>query len=70
MSRTEPYSAAWHYEIALYKGDEIIDTGTVKEIAERRGVRKDTIRYYLTPAGHRRADRRKKAGMRAVRVDV
>ena len=68
MSRPEPFSSAWNYEIVLYSGDEVIDQGTVKEIAERRGVRKDTIRYYLTPAGHRRADKRKKAGRRAVRV--
>lgn len=68
MSRPEPYSSTWNYEIVLYKGDDVIDQGTVREVAERRGVRKDTIRYYLTPAGHRRADRRKIAGMRAIKV--
>ena len=47
-ARPEPYSSTWNYEIALYRGDEIIDTRTIKQIAERRGVRKDTIRWYLT----------------------
>lgn len=67
-ARFEPYSAADYYEIVLYQGEEVIDQGTVKEIAERRGVQKRTIRYYLTPAGGRRADARKSAGIRAVRV--
>ena len=68
--RDERYSKTWNYEIALYRGDEMIDSGTVKEIAERRGVQKLTIRYYLTPAGHRRADSRKdkSKAMRAVRI--
>jgi hypothetical protein len=67
----EPYSTTWNYQIALYRGDELIDSGTIKEIAERRGVRKDTIRWYLTGAGHRRADNRKdqSQALRAVRTD-
>jgi hypothetical protein len=69
-NRPEPYSSTWNYEIALYRGDELIDSGTIKEIAERRGVRKDTIRWYLTGAGQRRADARKdqSRSMRAVRI--
>lgn len=72
MNRTflngrEPVRRYWNEEIALYKGDDMIDHGTIREIAERRGVQKLTIRYYLTPAGHRRADKRK-SGLRAVRV--
>jgi hypothetical protein len=66
---SEPYSKAWNYEIALYRDDQIVDTGTIKEIAERRGCQKATIRYYLTPAGHRRAARRKRNGVIAVRID-
>lgn len=68
-SGREPFSQTWNYEIVLYKGDEIIDTGTIREVAERRGVQKKTILYYCMPAGHRRADRRKGTGTRAVRVD-
>jgi hypothetical protein len=68
--RPEQYSRTWNYEVTLYRGDEIIDSGTIKEIAERRGVRKDTIRWYLTGAGLRRADARKdqSRSIRAVRI--
>jgi hypothetical protein len=71
MSKPEPFRSWWRQEIALYRGDELVDSGTIKEIAERRGVRKDTIRWYLTGAGHRRADKRKdqSQAVRAVRSD-
>jgi hypothetical protein len=70
-TKPEPFRSWWRQDIALYRGDELIDSGTIKEIAERRGVRKDTIRWYLTGAGHRRADKRKdqSRAMRAVRTD-
>lgn len=75
MNRTfingrEPYRKYWKYEIALYRGDDQVDSGTLKEVAERRGCQKQTIRFYLTPAGHRRADKRKdqSKAVRAVRV--
>jgi hypothetical protein len=70
MSTPDPFRSLWRQEIALYRGDELIDSGTIKEIAERRGVRKDTIYWYTTAAGHRRADRRKdqSQAVRAVRV--
>lgn len=66
----EPRRKYWDEEIALYRGDDLIDSGTIQEIADRRGVQKMTIRYYLTPIGHRRADARKKSesGIRGVRV--
>ncbi len=68
---SEPYSATWAYEVALYKGDELIDSGTVKEVAERRGVRKATIVWYLSRRAHNRADNAKNGsnGIRAVRID-
>ena len=36
-------------EHALYKGDELIGTGTVKELADKFGVKPSTISYYHTP---------------------
>lgn len=36
-------------EYALYKGDELIGTGTVKELAKKLGVKPSTISYYHTP---------------------
>lgn len=55
----EPIRAYDQYEIALYRGDEVIEMGTIKEIAERRGVLRQTIRWYLTGAAYRRAASRK-----------
>lgn len=66
----EPYSKTWNYEVALYCNDQIIDTGTIKEVAERRGCQKATIRYYLTPVGHRRAAKHKRNSVIAVRTDI
>lgn len=68
----EPMREYWKYEIALYRGEDIIDTGTVQEIAERRGVQKLTIYYYLQPIASKRADSRvsKTTGLRAVRTDI
>ena len=66
--KIERYQTWWNREIVLYRGDDIIDQGTIKEIAERRGVRKDTIYFYTMPTAGRRADRRKIGGMRAIVV--
>ena len=56
----------------ILRGDELIGTGTIREIAECRGVRKNTIRWDLTEAGHRRADNRKdqSRSMTVVRIDL
>jgi hypothetical protein len=39
-TKPEPFRSWWRQDIALYRGDELIDGGTIKEIAERRGVAK------------------------------
>jgi hypothetical protein len=39
---------------ALYRGDEFIDLGTIKELAARRGVSPSTIKYMTMPVHHRR----------------
>jgi hypothetical protein len=31
---------------ALYKGEEIIDVGTIEEISERQGIKKNTLYQY------------------------
>lgn len=73
MNRTfingrEPFRKWWKWEITLYKGDDVVDFGTIQEIADRRGCQKLTIRYYLTPAGHRRAGGGKGPRVLAVRT--
>ena len=39
---------------ALYKGDEFIDIGTKKHLAEKLNVDEKTIGHYSTPAYQRR----------------
>jgi hypothetical protein len=39
---------------ALYRGDEFVDVGTANELAERRGVMADSIRYLASAAYRRR----------------
>lgn len=42
------------YEYALYKGEECLAIGTIKEIAEQTKVKVKTIRFYLTPTYKKR----------------
>ncbi len=39
---------------ALYKGDEFIDLGTTKELAEKIGVNERSIRFYSSPTYKKR----------------
>lgn len=57
--KVEPYAQWWNLEVTLYRGDEIVDFGTVKELAERRGVHKRTIYWLTMPTAQRRAASRK-----------
>lgn len=47
-------------EYALYKGDELIMVGTIKEIAEEMGVQEHTIRFYQSPSYKRRGKNNRK----------
>lgn len=42
-------------EYALYKGDTLLHTGTLDELAKKHGVKVETIRFYTTPAHRRRS---------------
>lgn len=46
-------------EYALYKGDELIEIGTVKEIARNLGLKESTIRHYGKKAHIKRSEKRK-----------
>lgn len=48
-------------EYALYKGDELIKIGTIKEIAEHEGVKEDTIKFYKTPVYKKRVSQRERS---------
>lgn len=39
---------------ALYKGDNLIDTGTVYQLAKRRNVKVETIQFYGSPTYQKR----------------
>lgn len=41
-------------EYALYKGEDLIQFGTRKELADFLGVKESTIRFYESPAYQRR----------------
>lgn len=41
-------------EYALYKGEELLEIGTIKEIAKKQGLRTATIRFYMSPTYMRR----------------
>lgn len=40
-------------EYAIYKGDEFIAIGTIKELAEKTGYAESTLRYCTHPASRR-----------------
>ena len=48
---------------ALYKGDEFIDMGTADELAKRRNVKPESIRWLATPSA------RKRGGLAAYRIE-
>ncbi|MGE7838026.1 hypothetical protein [Viridibacillus arvi] len=43
-----------HYVYALYKGENYLIDGTLDEIAEARGVSRETILFYGTPTHQKR----------------
>lgn len=52
---------------AMYKGEECLAIGTIKELAEKLGVKEDTIYFYTTPTYKKRV---KKGKNRRVLVRV
>lgn len=52
-------------EYAMYKGEELIAIGTIDELAEMRGVKRETIMYYSTPTYAKRVSEK---GLRVVKA--
>lgn len=48
-----------YQEYAVYKGDEFLFIGNVKEIAKKFEVKESTARFWTTLANRRRAVRKK-----------
>lgn len=47
-------------EYALYKGDNLLILGTIKEIAKNQGVKEKTIMFYKSPTYLKRRKNSKK----------
>lgn len=45
-------------EYALYKGDNLISTGTVFQIAQETNTKYETLMFYKTPTYMRRLEKR------------
>ena len=45
---------------AMYKGEECLGIGTIKELAEILNVKESTIRFYTTPTYKKRCKKGKK----------
>lgn len=56
------------YPCALYKGDEFIMLGTIKDLAEVLGVKEATVSWYASQASKKRRANRKNAYI-VVRLD-
>ena len=41
-------------EYAIYKGDEFVAIGTIKELVKKTGYAESTLRYCTNPASRRR----------------
>lgn len=46
-------------EYALYKGDELLAIGTVVEIAEKLGIKTNTVYHYGTPSYKKKSSKSK-----------
>lgn len=52
-------------EYALYKGDELLDMGTLEYLSKKFNIKKKSLLFYRSPAYKRRTSERK--GRRLVR---
>lgn len=56
-------------EYALYKGEQMVAIGTVNEIAEDRGVKPETIRFYMSGVYQRRAKSKINNRLQLVKIE-
>lgn len=54
IRRKKGYKKKRLTEYALYAGDEMLQIGTVKEIAEAEGMKELSVRYLMTPSYKKR----------------
>ena len=56
-------------EYALYKGEELLGIGTIRELAKQMGVKEHTIRYFQTPQ-YKKRGRGEKSTKRRVLIKL
>lgn len=49
-------------EIVVYKGEDVVCQGTVRQCARHMGIKPSSMYYYLMPAYQRKVARRKRPG--------
>ena len=52
-------------EYALYKGDRLLDIGTIEYLSKKFGVKKKTLLFYQTPSYRKRTS--EKNGKRIIK---
>lgn len=63
-------NVALNQEVVVYKGEEVIATGTIRRVAEKLGIQPASVYYYLMPAYQRKVARRKHSNPARVRQVV
>ncbi|MBN2878673.1 MAG: hypothetical protein JXN65_03490 [Clostridia bacterium] len=48
-------------EFALYKGEDLLGIGTIKELAKKNNVKEATIKFYGTNSYKRRVEKRQRS---------
>lgn len=56
-------------QYALYRGDELLDFGTGKELAERRGIKYKNLLFLLSPAYKKRRANSKRNILILIRIE-
>ena len=54
-----PFEISGMQEYAMYKGDELLSIGTLREISQELNIKMNTLRFYLSPTYKKRVGDRK-----------
>lgn len=57
-------------EYAVYKGDVLLDIGTIQELAKKFKVKKETVRFWTTPANSKRAKKHKECSGHKIAIKI
>ena len=52
-------SSAKPFEYALYRGDEFLDVGTIRQLSKNLGIKENTMRYLASNKHYERVSSRK-----------